>query len=115
MPTPKRQKALRLTLGGAPDTWHTVVGLPGHYHPSIPAPVGGPGETPVDVAEQVATDPGCPVELVDITAEQAAQARDELAALRVGAVRAVREAIRNGDGETPNVKSEQAAVSGQED
>lgn len=114
MPTPKRQKALRLTLGGAPESWHTVAGLSGHFHPSIPTPVGGPGEVPVDVAEEYAKQDGAPVELVDVTAEQAQKAREEIAQLRVGAAQAVRDAVKAGDGETPNVKNEQAAVSGQE-
>jgi hypothetical protein len=39
---PKKVKAARLVLGGAPESWHTVVGLPGHFHP-IPTPLDQPG------------------------------------------------------------------------
>lgn len=47
----KTVPALRLQLGGAPEEWATVAGLPGHYHPTIAAPVGGEGELPLELAE----------------------------------------------------------------
>jgi hypothetical protein len=40
---PKKVKAARLVLGGAPETWHAVVGLPGHFHPTIAVPHGHAG------------------------------------------------------------------------
>jgi hypothetical protein len=40
---PKKVKAARLVLGGAPETWHAVVGLPGHFHPTIAVPLGHAG------------------------------------------------------------------------
>lgn len=44
--------ALLLQLPGAPETWHTVDGLPGHFHPEIPTPIGdGPGEVPAAIAD----------------------------------------------------------------
>lgn len=46
MSTPAKGKvpALRLCHGGAPASWHQVTGLPGLFHPDIPAPVGGEGD-----------------------------------------------------------------------
>jgi hypothetical protein len=40
---PKKVKAARLVLGGAPECWHAVVGLPGHFHPTIAVPLDQPG------------------------------------------------------------------------
>lgn len=74
--------ALRLTLGGAPATWHVVAGLPGAYHPDRLTPAGGgQGWPAVAQARAAGTDPGCPVELVAVTA---ADARAELAAIGSG-------------------------------
>lgn len=56
-------QGLTLTLGGAPDTWHSVTGLPGWFHPSIPVPVGDDGQIPLDIAKKASKDPGCPVKL----------------------------------------------------
>lgn len=39
----KKAPAARLVQGGAPETWHTVNGLPGHYHPTLPTPLDQPG------------------------------------------------------------------------
>jgi hypothetical protein len=35
----KAVPAARLALAGAPECWHAVVGLPGHFHPTIPVPL----------------------------------------------------------------------------
>jgi hypothetical protein len=74
--------ALLLTLGGAPSTWHALQGLPGFYHPDIPSPVGGPGEAPLEAAQELARAPGAPVKLVKITPKQAELAREEIARQR---------------------------------
>lgn len=70
MPPRKKNEAgttgLRLTLPGAPSTWHH---LPDHgvwLHPKHPTPVGGPGEPTQAAAKAMADDPGCPVELVAV-------------------------------------------------
>jgi hypothetical protein len=54
---PKKVKAARLVLGGAPESWHTVVGLPGHFHPTLPTPLDQPG---LPTLEQVAGVPRRP-------------------------------------------------------
>jgi len=69
MPPSKREAGtfgLRLTLPGAPHTWHH---LPDHgvwVHPVHPTPCGGPLELTVEVAERLAKDPNVYVEMVDI-------------------------------------------------
>lgn len=83
---------LRLTLGGAPNTFHTIPGLPGHYHPSIPQPVGGEGELGLSFARKL--DKGSEeVELVELSereAGEATKAHTEQAALARGALREAR-------------------------
>lgn len=104
----KGVKALRLTLGGAPDTWHTVVGLPGWFHTQIPVPVGGPGDPPLELAESAAKDDGCPVVLVHISDKDADEARQAVRDLAAHAAVAVRTAAR--DGVDEQVQAEHAAV-----
>lgn len=70
--------ALRLTLGGAPSSWHVVAGLPGAYHPARLTGAGGRGEATLNQARAAGADPGCPVALVAVTPQIA---RDELARL----------------------------------
>jgi len=36
------------------------------FHPNTPTPVGGVGELPLEAAEELAKDEGCPLELVEI-------------------------------------------------
>lgn len=49
-----KRYGLLLTLGGAPNTPHTVEGLPGYYRPDIPTPVGGDGELSLEAAREAA-------------------------------------------------------------
>jgi len=62
--------ALRLSLGGAPATWHTVGEYPGLWHPHIPVPV-----SVLDGDEAWAQarhdDPGCHLELVYLSDKEA--------------------------------------------
>lgn len=88
--------ALKLTLGGAPLTWHSVTGLIGFYHPDIPTPVGGPGECSLALAKEAAADEGAPVELVQISEVTAAKSRALLGEL----VTAAAQALRDGEGNT---------------
>jgi hypothetical protein len=83
--------ALKLTLGGAPATWHSVDGLLGFYHPDIPTPLGGPGECPLDVAEAAAANDNAPVELVYISEAEAEKSRGVLGEQVTDAARALRD------------------------
>lgn len=74
-PTKKSVPALKLNLGGAPASWHSVADLPGFYHPDIPTCVGETGECPLDVAKAAAEHEGAPVELVMLTEKDAENAR----------------------------------------
>lgn len=83
-------KALVLTLGNAPNTWHTVEGLPGYFHPQFPVPVGAPGFPSEKAADKAHRDPGCPVEVRQVNQRQVDRALNELAELRVKVVDAIR-------------------------
>jgi hypothetical protein len=74
-----KRQGLRLSLPGAPNTPHTVPGVPGYYYPDAPTPVGGPGELPLDAAKHLDRERGCPLELVDIKPSEV-EAAEELAA-----------------------------------
>lgn len=70
--------ALRLTLGGAPNVFHTLGEYPGLWHPTI--------AVPVDVVDGDETwaqarhdEAGCPVELVYLTEAEAAAGREAFA------------------------------------
>jgi hypothetical protein len=107
--------ALRLTLGGAPNTWHTVDGLPGHFHPQIPAPVGGPGECPLEAAQLYADMPGAPVELCDLAPAQAQETRELLERLRQEARRALTVARQQGKDSPLHTDAEHAALVGEKE
>lgn len=74
--------ALRLTLPGAPEEPHlvrspdTTEPLPGFYHPTIPVPVGGPGEVTERTAVAWSNDPRIPLEVVDVAAAEADRWRE---------------------------------------
>lgn len=74
-PKPKFAMALVLDLGGAPTAPHWVPGVPGLFYPDLPTIVGGPGEVTLERAREVDSDPGMPLKLVDVPA-------DDVAALR---------------------------------
>lgn len=78
--TPKKGAipALRFNLGGAPNTWHFMPAHPGLWHPQIAVPIDVvEGDT--DWAQQLHDDPGCPVELVYLTATEAEAGREAYA------------------------------------
>jgi hypothetical protein len=95
----KRVPALRLTLGGAPSTPHWVMGLPGYYFTDHPTPVGGDGECPLEAAEQAHKQPGCALELVHISPEEAAAAREFQAHVRAQAAKGIVPVIRGAESE----------------
>lgn len=106
----KKVKALRLTLGGAPNEWHVIAGI-GFVHPEIPSPVGGDGEVSVEAATKVARG-NTRVELVEITEADATAARKQRTAASNESRAAVRDARRRPAHATDvaKVKTEVAAV-----
>lgn len=66
MASKKKVPALVLTLGGAPATWHQIVGLPGWYHIDHPTPVGGEGELSLEQAKDHDAHEGTAVKLVQV-------------------------------------------------
>lgn len=74
-----KRQGLRLSLPGAPNTPHTVPGVPGYFYPEAPTPVGGEGELSMEAAEAFDKDKGCPLQLVDIKPSEVEDA-EELAA-----------------------------------
>jgi hypothetical protein len=107
--------ALKLTLGGAPDTWH-IVGTDAYVHPTIPSPVGGDGECTLDRAKELDKDPGAEVELVYVTEKQAEDGRKARTEARDAGVSAAREARKQGKKataeEAERVKDEAATAAG---
>lgn len=90
----KKQYGLRLTLGGAPNTPHVIPGL-GYVQVDPPAPVGGPGEPSLERARRAAEDPGCSVELVELTAKEATAAREHMVGVRERGARGLMWTERN--------------------
>ena len=86
MTTKSDTQGLVLSLKGAPETPHTIVGLRGQYRPDRPTPIGGEGE--VTLAEaKAAIDSGAPLKLVDIPKTKVDDFR-ELAAAELHEARA---------------------------
>lgn len=82
---PKAVKVRALVLDARPDsegrptvpqTWHTVVGLPGFYFPGQPTPIGGVGEATDAQAQSAHDDAGNPLRVVEITEQEAAERRE---------------------------------------
>lgn len=87
--------ALKLTLGGAPQTWH-IIGAESYVHPTIPSPVGGEGEVTLERAQELDKDPGADVELVYVTEKHAEDGRKSRLAARDDGISAARETRRQG-------------------
>lgn len=77
-PTPKYDPAknwgLILTLGGAPDSPHSIHGVVGLYRPDVPTPVGGINQMPLKQAAALADDKKYPLELVEVADVEEAEA-----------------------------------------
>lgn len=84
-------QALRLTLPGAPSTWHFLSGMPGLYHPdfAVPLDVLGVDE---EQAKKWSKAKGCPVELEDATSADAKAGREAYAVAVSGATEGTRDA-----------------------
>lgn len=87
--------ALKLTQGGAPLEWH-IIGTDAYVHPTIPSPVGGPGECTLERAKELGADKGAAVKLVYVTERQAEEGRKARDEARSAGVSAAREARRQG-------------------
>jgi hypothetical protein len=107
------EKALRLTLGGAPNTWHTLGEHPGLYHPTIPTLLRLVGRDE-EWAQALHDDEGCPVEVVSVAAKDAPAAEDAfLEACGERDSAAVRAMARPASGaESDRIKSEAAQAAG---
>jgi hypothetical protein len=106
---------LRLTLGGAPDTPHTVAGLPGLYRPGAPTPVGGPGEATLEQAQAAHDAAGVPVELVEIPSGDLDRLRGEQTEQRQAARSAARKQRRASAVESDRIDDETAAAAAPEE
>lgn len=109
-----KRQGLRLTLPGAPDTPHTVPGVPGLFHPSQPTPVGGVGELTIEAAKELAADEGCPLELVDIPEAEVPAAEEQAEKAKADSRKGQRAAQALGarGAEASQVGDERAATSG---
>ena len=85
---------LVLTLQGAPETPHTVVGVRGQYRTTRPTPIGEVGELTLAEAK-LAIENGAPLELVNIAKSKVDELRtaaaEDLQLARQGAVTARQE------------------------
>ena len=107
----KKRFGLRLTLPGAPRTPHVVAGIPGHYRPDIPTPVGGKGEVDLGLARKVAASTA-PVELIEISDGELVEC-EELAGRTEKEARAGCVATRRSNpkgAEVEQIKDEQKAL-----
>lgn len=75
MTAKKKIHALRFTQPGAPLDFNEIQGVPALFHPQHPTPVGGEGEIPLEIARLFDKDPGCPVELTEVSEAQAEEYR----------------------------------------
>jgi hypothetical protein len=94
-------KALRLTLGGAPLTYHYIQGLSGMFHPEIPTPIESLGLSEED-AKALSDNDSIPLELVDVTETEAKAGSKALAEASDSAFVGIREALKHRD--TPEEK-----------
>lgn len=71
-----KRHGIRLILGGAPNTAHTLAGLRGFYRPDTPTPVGEPGDVieDLDEAKKAVAARKDVIEMVEIPADQIAAA-----------------------------------------
>lgn len=86
-----KSQGLRLALGGAPNTPHTVPGFPGLYRPDVPTPVVELGLMTLAEAKDAAKNHPDAFELVDIAnVDEALDAYDDAVADSKNAQREVR-------------------------
>lgn len=107
----EKRYGLCLTLGGAPNTPHTVPGLPGYFRPDIPTPVGGDGQMSLEDAKAAAA--SCDVlELVEVedVAKAEQVAADDLEQGRSGIQQSARDKLDTT--EKNRLRDEANAISG---
>jgi hypothetical protein len=105
----KKRYGLVLTLGGAPATPHVIAGVPGHFRPNVPTPVGEEGEIPLEDAKAFAKEHDLAlVEITDAKAKKAKKlAEDTAEAIRKG----LEDAAAVAEGAEPGlINDEKAAV-----
>jgi hypothetical protein len=77
-----KRHGVRLIIGGAPDTPHTISGLRGYFRPDVPTPVGKPGDVieDLDEAKKAVEARKDALELVEISAGEVAAAEAQVEA-----------------------------------
>jgi hypothetical protein len=109
--------ALKLTLGGAPNTPHWVGDLPGFFLPDRPTPVGGEDDRiSEEQANEAASRRGTPLELVHISEQEADSNRRFMHEYREaarGAIVSARKSLAS-DIEASQLSDEARAVAGLE-
>jgi len=90
----KKLMGLVLTLGGAPNTWHSVNGFDGLYHPSIPVLLDDVG-VHEEQAQAAHANEGCPLALVEVKDEAAS--REALQQALLDSARGAVSALRSGE------------------
>lgn len=98
----QKRKALILDLGGAPATPHFIPGVPGHFRPHVPTPVGEEGEISLEDAKRFAKERDT-LKLIDISAAEAKKAK-QFAEETEGAIRrGLKEAATVAEGAEPGL------------
>lgn len=108
--TEAKYHGLRLDLGGCSGEAHTISGLTGWYWKDAPTPVGGPGEVTIEHARHVSRDPGSPVVLVEMTADEQDKRRKEIGDWRARVRRDLRTMTPQTADEAERKRSEQRAA-----
>lgn len=93
-----KRHGIRLILGGAPNTPHTLAGLRGFYRPDIPTPVGQPGDVieDLDEAKKAVAERKDAIQLVEIPSGDVAAAEAQVAADLEAGRNGVADARRDG-------------------
>ena len=77
-----KRHGIRLILGGAPETPHTIAGLRGYFRTDIPPPVGAPGDVieDLDEAKKAVEERKDILELIEIPSAQVKNAEAQIEA-----------------------------------
>lgn len=103
--------ALRNSLEGAPNTPHTIAGVPGFFRYDPPTPVGEGCPVSLERARELDKDKGCPLELVELSEKDLTAATEAAEADVDASRRNLREAAQVANGaEVARVSDEAKAA-----